>query len=126
MAATQLAPMLSGTCAIYVTFDSGRISDISAANNPEAFADFVGTHSGDRDRISHIGIGVNPGIKRPTGLATIDECKAGMVFVALGENRYMGGKNESTLNIDLVCSGATVLCDTEYLVREGRLALNRP
>lgn len=107
-----------------VAFDGGRISDISAANSPEAFADFVSTHSGDRDRISHIGIGVNPGIKRPTGLTTIDECKSGMLFVALGENRFMGGKNESTLNIDLVCSGATVLCDTTYLVREGRLALD--
>ena len=105
-----------------VTFDGGRISDLSAANSPEAFADFVGTHSGDRDRISHMGIGVNPGIRRPTGLTTIDECMSGMVFVAFGENRFMGGKNESTLNIDLVCSGATVLCDSRYLVREGRLA----
>ena len=108
---------------LVVTFDGGRISDLSAANSPEAFADFVGTHSGDRDRISHIGIGVNPGIKRPTGLTTIDECMSGMVFVAFGENRFMGGENESTLNIDLVCSGATVLCDDRHLVREGRLAL---
>ena len=107
---------------LVVTFDGGRISDISAANSPEAFADFVGTHSGDRDRISHIGIGVNPGIERPTGLTTIDEIKSGMVFVAFGENRFMGGKNESTLNIDLVCSGATVLCDERHLVREGRPA----
>ncbi len=111
---------------LVVTFEGGRISDISAANGPEAFADFVGTHSGDCDRISHIGIGVNPGIKRPTGLTTIDECKSGMVFVAFGENRFMGGKNESTLNVDLVCSGATVLCDSKVLVREGRLALDRP
>jgi len=110
-------------CDLVVTFDGGRISDLSAANSPEAFADYMGTHSGDRDRISHIGIGVNPGIRRPTGLTTIDECKSGMVFVALGENRFMGGENESTLNIDLVCSGATVLCDNRYLVREGRLAL---
>ena len=109
-----------------VAFDGGRISDISAANSPDAFADFVGTHSGDRDRISHIGIGVNPGIKSPTGLTTIDECKSGMVFVALGENRFMGGKNESTLNIDLVCPGATVLCDSELLVRDGRLAFDSP
>ena len=55
-------------------------------------------------------------------MTTIDECMSGMVFVAFGENRFMGGKNESTLNIDLVCSGATVLCDSRYLVREGRLA----
>jgi len=108
---------------LVVTFDGGRISDLSAANSPEAFADFVGTHSGDRDRISHLGIGVNPGIRRPTGLTTIDECKSGMVFVALGENRFMGGQNQSTLNIDLVCSGATVLCDSRVLVREGRLTV---
>lgn len=109
---------------LVVTFNGGRISELSAANSPEAFADFVGTHSGNRDRISHIGIGVNPGIKHPTGLTTIDECKSGMVFVAFGENRFMGGENESTLNIDLVCSGATVLCDDRYLVREERLALD--
>ena len=107
---------------LVVAFEGGRISDLSAANSPEAFADFVGRHSGDRDRISHIGIGVNPGIKHPTGLTTIDECMSGMVFVAFGENRFMGGQNESTLNIDLVCSGATVLCDSRCLVREGRLA----
>lgn len=111
---------------LMVTFEGGRISNLSAANGPEAFADFVGTHSGDRDRISHIGVGVNAGIKRPTGLTTIDECKSGRVFVAFGENRFMGGKNESTLNIDLVCSGATVLCDARYLVRDGRLALDCP
>ena len=109
---------------LVVTFKGGRISELSAASSPEAFADFVGTHSGDRDRISHMGIGVNPGIKRPTGLTTIDECKSGMVFVAFGENRFMGGENESTLNIDLICSGATVLCDDRCLVREGRLALD--
>ena len=30
---------------LVVTFDGGRISDLSAANSPEAFADFVETHS---------------------------------------------------------------------------------
>ena len=58
-----------------ITFVDGRISDISAANSPKAFADFVGTHSGHRDRISHIGIGVNPGIQSSTGLISVDECK---------------------------------------------------
>ena len=71
-----------------LTFVDGRISGISAANSPTSFTDFVGTHSGHRDRISHIGIGVNPGIHSPTGNIGVDECKSGMLFFALGENRY--------------------------------------
>ena len=107
-----------------ITFVDGRISDISAANSPKAFADFVGTHSGHRDRISHIGIGVNPGIQSSTGLISVDECKSGMLFVALGENRYMGGKNESTLNMDLTCPDSTVFIGSRCIVRDGRLTLD--
>ena len=107
-----------------ITFVDGPISDISAANSPKAFADFVGTHSGHRDRISHIGIGVNPGIQSSTGLISVDECKSGMLFVALGENRYMGGKNESTLNMDLTCPDSTVFIGSQCIVRDGRLTLD--
>ena len=107
-----------------LTFVDGRISDISAANSPKSFTDFVGTHSGHRDRISHIGIGVNPGIHSPTGNIGVDECKSGMLFFALGENRYLGGKNESTLNMDLTCPGATVFVGSRCIVRDGRLTLD--
>ena len=107
-----------------LTFVDGRISDISAANSPKSFTDFIGTHSGHRDRISHIGIGVNPGIHSPTGLIGVDECKSGMLFFALGENRYLGGKNESTLNMDLTCPGATVSVGSRCIVRDGRLTLD--
>ncbi len=108
-----------------LTFVDGRISGISAANSPKSFTDFVGTHSGHRDRISHIGIGVNPGIHSPTGNIGVDECKSGMLFFALGENRYLGGKNESTLNMDLTCPGATVFAGSRCIVRDGRLTLDR-
>lgn len=108
-----------------LTFVDGRISAISAANSPKPFTDFVGTHSGHRDRISHIGIGVNPGIQSPTGNIGVDECKSGMLFFALGENRYLGGENESTLNMDLTCPGATVFAGSRCIVRDGRLTLDR-
>ena len=107
-----------------LTFADGRISGISAANSPKSFTDYIGTHSGHRDRISHIGIGVNPGIQSPTGLIGVDECISGMLFFALGENRYLGGKNESTLNMDLTCPGATVLVGSRCIVRDGQLTLD--
>ena len=107
-----------------LTFVDGRISDITAANSPKSFTDFVGTHTGHRDRISHIGIGVNPGIQSLTGLISVDECKSGMLFFALGENRYMGGKNESTLNMDLTCPDTTVFVGSRCIVRDGQLTLD--
>ncbi|MCY3776297.1 MAG: hypothetical protein OXH11_09960 [Candidatus Aminicenantes bacterium] len=106
-----------------LTFVDGRISGISAANSPKSFTNFIATHSGHRDRISHVGIGVNPGIHSPTGNIGVDECKSGMLFFALGENRYLGGLNESTLNMDLTCPGATVFVGSRCIVRDGRLTL---
>lgn len=107
-----------------LTFTDGRISEITAANSPKSFTDYIGTHSGHRDRISHIGIGVNPAIHSPTGLISVDECQSGILFLALGENRYLGGKNESTLNMDLTCPGATVSVGSRCIVRDGRLTLD--
>ena len=107
-----------------LTFTDGRISEITAANSPKSFTDYIGTHSGHRDRVSHIGIGVNPAIHAPTGLISVDECQSGMLFLALGENRYLGGKNESTLNMDLTCPGATVSVGSRCIVRDGRLTLD--
>lgn len=107
-----------------LAFVDGRISGISATDSPKSFTDFIGTHSGHRDRISHIGIGVNPGIHSPTGLIDVDECKSGMLFFALGENRYLGGKNESTLNMDLTCPGATVFAGSRCIVRDGQLTFD--
>jgi len=41
-------------------------------------------------------------LRRPIGWTLVDEHLPGCVFMALGENRYMGGQNISSLNVDLL------------------------
>lgn len=60
------------------------------------------------ERISHLGVGTNPLVGQPLGWTLVDEHRAGAVFLALGENRYMGGQNTSDVNVDLVLAEATV------------------
>ena len=78
-----------------------------------------GTYAGER--VAHIGIATNPLVTRPIGWTIVDEHRPGAVFVALGENRYMGGNNESAINIDLLPESPTVTADSVTIVANGRL-----
>jgi hypothetical protein len=55
------------------------------------------------------------------GWPLVDEHVQGAVFVALGENRYLGGENASSLNVDVAVANATLLCDGRQIVEDGRL-----
>ena len=60
------------------------------------------------ERVGHIGIATNPLVTTHIGWTIVDEHRAGAVFLSLGENRYMGGANESAINVDLIPNEATV------------------
>jgi len=85
--------------------DTGRVRD--------------GVHAGER--VAHIGIATNPLITRTIGWTIVDEHRPGAVFLALGENRYMGGENESSINIDLLPASPTVKVGNVTMVDNGRL-----
>jgi leucyl aminopeptidase (aminopeptidase T) len=106
---------------LLLTFDEGKLCDARADWNLSRFTDLLESHTGDKDRIGHIGIGINSNLRVYSGKAAIDECRAGAVFMALGENRYMGGRNASTLNTDFVLRSATILARAAELVRNGKL-----
>lgn len=73
------------------------------------------------ERISHLGIATNSAVGRTTGWTIVDEHRAGAVFLALGENRYMGGHNSSAINVDLLPAEPTLLADGSIVVERGRL-----
>lgn len=106
---------------LVLTFDEGRLCEANADQNLNQFTNLIETHAGDKDRISHVGIGINPNLAVYTGHVAIDECRAGAVFLALGENRYMGGRNASTLNTDFLLRNSTVVSGESVLVRNGTL-----
>ena len=104
-------------------FKAGRITQIEATNNAEQIGAWLDSHSGEPRRISHIGIGLNSQLHKPIGWTIVDEHVAGSLFLALGENRYMGGQNESSLNHDFALHDASLQVDGRVIVHEGRLAV---
>jgi leucyl aminopeptidase (aminopeptidase T) len=106
---------------LVLTFHEGKLCEAKANKNLSRFTDLLETHAGDKDRISHIGIGINSALQIYTGQPAIDECRAGAVFVALGENRHLGGVNASTLNTDFVSRNASVVSGVAEVVRNGVL-----
>ena len=116
-------PEAGGATDVVFHFVKGRIERIEAANGAEELCGMFDSHSGEPRRVSHIGLGLNPYLRRPIGFALVDECARGAFFIALGENRYMGGQNESSLNVDFCTAGATVEIGDRVLVSEGRLVV---
>ena len=66
----------------------------------------VANGGGDSEILGELGIGLNPAITRVTGCTLLDEKMVGTAHVALGENRALGGVNNSALHWDLVIQGA--------------------
>ena len=73
------------------------------------------------ERLPHLGIGSNPRVPSAIGWQIVDEHRPGAVFLALGENRYMGGSNASAINIDLTLAQPTVRADNLTVVSAGQL-----
>ena len=115
-------PQALDATAVVLHFAAGRIAAIEAASGADALATWLDSHSGEPRRVSHIGIGLNPHLRRPLGWAIVDEHIAGALFLALGENRYMGGQNASSLNHDFALHGASLTIDGRLVVARGQLA----
>lgn len=96
---------------VILHFEQGRVVAVEAAEGAAELQALFDSHSGEPRRVSHIGVGLNPYLSRSVGSIIIDEHVYGNLFLALGENRYMGGQNESSLNIDFVVPEATLLVD---------------
>jgi hypothetical protein len=78
------------------------------------------------ERISHLGIATNEKVSGAIGWTLVDEHRPGAVFLALGENRYMGGANESAINVDLMPASPTVVAGGAILVQGGALVARSP
>lgn len=108
---TLYVPRFGAATEVTLHFAQGRIVHIDAATGAAELAAWLDSHSGEPRRISHIGVGLNPALHHPIGWTLVDEHIQGALFVALGENRYMGGENVSSLNYDLALVGATLEVD---------------
>ena len=108
---------------ITLTFDMGRIVAVDAASGAQGLLDMLDMHSGEPRRVGHIGIGLNPYLAQPVGWTLVDEHVHGHLFLSLGENRYMGGENESSLNVDYAIPNATLIVEGQVVVGKGRIVV---
>jgi leucyl aminopeptidase (aminopeptidase T) len=116
-------PHAAGAREVVLHFVGGRVARIEAASGAEKLEALFDAHSGEPRRVSHAGVGLNPALSQPIGWTLVDEHVRGAFFVAMGENRYMGGENASSLNVDFCSPRATVEVDGRVLASEGRLAV---
>lgn len=104
-------PVAGPATDVTLRFAAGRIVEVAAASNAEALAAWISGHEGEPHRVGHIGVGLNPRLRAPIGWTLVDEHIYGGLFLSLGENRYMGGQNASSLNVDFDMPGAVLLAD---------------
>jgi leucyl aminopeptidase (aminopeptidase T) len=104
-------------------FNAGRINDIEASSGADLLAKELDNHTGEPRCVSHIGLGLNPYLNGPIGWTIVDEHIHGYLFMALGENRYMGGQNESSLNVDYALANATLQVDDQIIVSKGKVTV---
>ncbi len=108
---------------ITLHFMGGRAMAIDAAEGKAELDALFARHSGEARRVSHVGIGLNPYLRRDIGWTLVDEHRHGNLLLAMGENRYLGGANRSSLNVDLALPAATLLADGQVIVGDGTLAV---
>jgi leucyl aminopeptidase (aminopeptidase T) len=120
---TVRIPQLAEARDVVLTFTSGTSGVVTSAEGTGAASvvPWLAQFDPDARRISHVGIGLNPACGRDTGWTILDEHRAGAIFLSLGENRYMGGMNVSTLNHDVVLDTASLRCGGTQVVVDGHL-----
>ncbi|MBN9391947.1 MAG: aminopeptidase [Chloroflexi bacterium] len=104
-------------------FEGGIVRPLRAEQGFELFCEVVRNSGGDSARLGEFGIGLNPAVTRLTGLTLLDEKMIGTCHLALGENRALGGVNDSALHWDLVVENAILEADGEIILKEGQFYL---
>ncbi|HJW75210.1 MAG TPA: aminopeptidase, partial [Thermoleophilia bacterium] len=106
-----------------VEFERGRCRARGAAQGLEIFTGTLASASGAADVIAELGIGLNPEVTEATGFMLTDEKILGTVHIAVGENRILGGVNESSLHWDLLVMQASLEADGVPILQDGRLVV---
>jgi leucyl aminopeptidase (aminopeptidase T) len=108
---------------VVLHFAGGRIERIEAAAGAEGLRALFDVHTGESRRVSHVGLGLNPYLHQLIGWTLVDVRIRGCLLICLGENRYLGGQNASSLNVHFAIPGATLQIDGRTIVSEGTIVL---
>lgn len=105
--------------AVTLHFAQGRVAQVEGGPRADILRAMFDRHTGDARRIGHIGIGLNPHLRQSLDWPLVDIHRHGRLFVSFGENRYLGGENASSLNVDFALPNATLRADDRLIVDRG-------
>ncbi|MDH5362456.1 MAG: aminopeptidase, partial [Aigarchaeota archaeon] len=105
---------------LQLRFKEGRAEAVKAKEGLKVFRNVIKNTHGDNDRIGELGIGMNPSVKRAVGYTLTDEKIVGTVHMAIGENRFLGGRNDSDLHWDLIVAKPTLVMGETKVMDHGR------
>jgi leucyl aminopeptidase (aminopeptidase T) len=101
-------------------FKNGQVTKFVAAKNSEMVLPIWEGSTGDKSRFGSFGIGFNYAAKVGFLNSTI---VSGAVTLGIGENKILGGKNQSTFGFQGTLRKSTVVIDGQTVVSEGKLAV---
>jgi aminopeptidase len=101
-------------------FRDGRLTELSAEENEEAIRGLYEGASGDKDRLGSLLVGLNP--KAKTGFLH-SNIAHGAVTLGIGDNRDLGGENESDWGFGGTLSEATLEIGGQVVVKDGKLVV---
>ena len=102
-----------------LTFDQGRITNITADENVGILQKALDASSGMKDALSVFDIGLNPHSK-PLGDYLSYEM-AGVITLGIGNNSWTGGDVESDFSLDFQLKDASVKIGDQAMVNAGHL-----
>ena len=104
-----------------LNFKNGRMTKMSADRNEEILEKYFAASSPNLKELSVVDLGLNPHSKTPAGSSYYSWEMGGMVTLALGNNAWAGGENDSDAALSLHVPGTTLSIDGKTVVKDGKL-----
>ncbi len=99
-------------------FSRGRLTSFSFAEGAAEFARRYARATPGKDRTGSLRIGLHPTLRN---VPNLEEAERGCVRLAVGGNRFLGGRNPSDFTGWITLAGSEISVDGTPVVRSGRI-----
>lgn len=102
-------------------FKAGRLVSWSGPAAFDRAKEIYDAAGAGKDEFGVIDIGVNPEVSGSAAANVLNFVRAGMVTIAIGNNLWAGGTNDSVYGLQIYLTGQTLAVDGKVLVDNGKL-----
>ncbi len=104
---------------LQLVFERGRVKEFHSKKYEDVFREVFEATQGDKDRIGHFALGLNPKIEL-IGYPS-DELALGTATIGIGANKGNGGLNDSSFEFSGTLTKPTVDVDGSPIIVDGKL-----